>query len=88
MSNFSDGDWYGGISITSPPAMNFLSWLRPENLCGPAHCRPSALRWQSPCLIAFLVCMILKGQMKSVRKGVDANVYTHGGRWIEADGQL
>ena len=31
------------------------------------------------CLIAFLVCMILKGQMKSVRKGVDANVYTTAG---------
>ena len=31
------------------------------------------------CLIAFLVCMILKGQMKSVRKGVDANVYTMAG---------
>ena len=34
--------------ITSPPAMSFWSWLRPENLCGPAPCRPSALRWQSP----------------------------------------
>ena len=31
------------------------------------------------CLIAFLVCMILKGQVKSVRKGVDANVYTTAG---------
>ena len=28
---------------------------------------------------ALLVCMILKGQMKSVRKGVDANVYTTAG---------
>ena len=48
LSNFSDGDWYGGISNTSPPATSFWSWLRPENLCGPAPCRPSALRWQSP----------------------------------------
>ena len=34
--------------ITSPPAMSFWSWLRPENLCAPASCQPSALRWQSP----------------------------------------
>ena len=41
-------DLLEGYPITSPPATSFWSWLRPENLCGPAPCRPSALRWQSP----------------------------------------
>ena len=31
------------------------------------------------CVIALVVCLILRAKMKSVHKGVDANVYATGG---------
>lgn len=79
LSNFSDGDWYGGISNYLTACDEFLELAEAGKPVRSSPLPAIGIAVAVSCLIAFLVCMILKGQMKSVRKGVDANVYTTAG---------
>lgn len=79
LSNFSDGDWYGGISNYLTACDEFLELAEAGKPVRSSPLPTIGIAVAVSCLIAFLVCMILKGQMKSVRKGVDANVYTTAG---------
>ena len=79
LPNFSDGDWYGGISNYLTACDEFLELAEAGKPVRSSPLPAIGIAVAVSCLIAFLVCMILKGQMKSVRKGVDANVYTTAG---------
>ena len=79
LSCFSDGDWYGGISNYLTACDEFLELAEAGKPVRSSPLPAIGIAVAVSCLIAFLVCMILKGQMKSVRKGVDANVYTTAG---------
>ena len=69
LSDFGDNDWYTGLSHYLAACDEFLA-LAEEG----KPVRSSPLPF-----VALIVCLILKGQMKSVRKGVEANVYAVAG---------
>lgn len=79
LDKFSGGDWYAGVSSYLAACDEFLTLAEAGKPVRSSLLPAIGIAVAVSCLIAFLVCMILKGQMKSVRKGVDANVYTTAG---------
>ena len=79
LDKFSGGDWYAGVSSYLAACDEFLTLAEDGKPVRSSPLPAIGIAVAVSCLIAFLVCMILKGQMKSVRKGVDANVYTMAG---------
>ena len=79
LDKFSGGDWYAGVSSYLAACDEFLTLAEAGKPVRSSPLPAIGIAVTVSCLIAFLVCMILKGQMKSVRKGVDANVYTTAG---------
>lgn len=79
LDKFSGGDWYAGVSSYLAACDEFLTLAEDGKPVRSSPLPAIGIAVAVSCLIAFLVCMILKGQMKSVRKGVDANVYTTAG---------
>ena len=79
LDKFSGGDWYAGVSSYLAACDEFLTLAEDGKPVRSSPLPAIGIAVAVSCLIAFLVCMILKGQVKSVRKGVDANVYTTAG---------
>ena len=79
LSYFGDNDWNDGVSNYLTACDEFLELAEAGKPVRSSPLPAIGIAVAVSCLIAFLVCMILKGQMKSVRKGVDANVYTTAG---------
>ena len=79
LSYFGDNDWNGGVSSYLTACDEFLELAEAGDPVRASAIPAILITIAVSCLIALVVCLILKGQMKSVRKGVDANVYTAAG---------
>ena len=79
LSYFGDNDWNGGVSSYLTACDEFLELAEAGKPVRVSAIPAILITIAGSCLIALVVCLILKGQMKSVRKGVDANVYTAAG---------
>lgn len=79
LSYFGDNDWNGGVSSYLTACDEFLELAEAGKPVRVSAIPAILITIAVSCLIALVVCLILKGQMKSVRKGVDANVYTAAG---------
>ena len=76
---FSDNDWCGGVSHYLDTCDEYLTLAEDGT---PVRSSPVPLIIAvvaGSCVIALVVCLILRAKMKSVHKGVDANVYATGG---------
>lgn len=76
---FSDNDWCGGVSHYLDTCDEYLTLAEDGT---PVRSSPVPLILAvvaGSCVIALVVCLILRAKMKSVHKGVDANVYATGG---------
>ena len=74
-----DNDWYGGASHYLDTCDEYLTLAEDGT---PVRSSPVPLILAvvaGSCVIALVVCLILRAKMKSVHKGVDANVYATGG---------
>ena len=76
---FGDNDWCGGVSHYLDTCDEYLTLAEDGT---PVRSSPVPLIIAvvaGSCVIALVVCLILRAKMKSVHKGVDANVYATGG---------
>lgn len=76
---FSDNNWCGGVSHYLDTCDEYLTLAEDGT---PVRSSPVPLILAvvaGSCVIALVVCLILRAKMKSVHKGVDANVYATGG---------
>ena len=78
LDNFHDDDWYGGFSDFLSSCDSLLQQAEQGTPVRESPWGMIALFAVISCVIALVVCLILKGKMKSVRKGREANAYAAG----------
>lgn len=77
LDNFRDNDWYGGFSDYINSCNEYLA--KAEAGAPVKKSVSFALPIGLAIIIAFVVCLIQKGKMKTVHQKVEADAYTVGG---------
>ena len=75
LDNFADNDWYGGFSDYLEECGAYLSLAESGNPVQASPWGGVAAAVVISMLIALVICLRLKGKMKSVRRKAEANAY-------------
>lgn len=85
LSKFGDDDWYGGFKAYISGCDEFLAAARsgqPVDVSSGAVSESPLLRIAIvvlvPLILALIICMVFRAQMKSVKKGAEADAYVVG----------
>ncbi len=79
LPEFGDYDWYGGFSGYLSTCDDYLTQAASGNPVRESPVESILIVVGVSCLIALLVCLVLKGKMKSVRRKVEAQAYITAG---------
>lgn len=75
LPSFQSDDWYGGFSGYLTACGEYLSLAAQGQPVQESVVKSIATVVAVSCLIALLVCMVLKGKMKTVHRKVEAHAY-------------
>lgn len=79
LDNFADNDWYGGFADYLEECGTYLALAANGTPVQANPWRGVAIAVVSALLISLVICLILKGKMKSVSRKVEANAYVASG---------
>ena len=79
LDNFADNDWYGGFADYLEECGTYLALAANGTPVQASPWRGVAIAVVSALLISLVICLILKGKMKSVSRKVEANAYVASG---------
>ncbi len=79
LDDFGDDDWYAGFSDYLDTCEEYLQLAQRGEPLRESSAPYILYAIGASLLIAFIVCMVMKGMMHSVRRKADANAYALGG---------